>query len=692
MSHLSQGIVPGLRSTRYVYDRAHGLLVRDAWRGDGPNIGDRGGRLTIMFLSMNRSALSIQLLSSIENQLKDFTGEVLIVDNGSDPEELRKLHEARKRFGFCCRIVELGQNFGVAGGRNRGLPHVGTEWLLSLDNDIYFVSNPIRIIQQEIAMLGCHFLNLPLLDRDGQTLFALGGHLYAHARGGDLTVGGGSVYAQQAVTESPAEEPFLSTFLFGGASVLNVETFGRMGGFDEGMFVGFEDIDFSVRLFQAGYKIGNSRALALVHDHPAPQAPQDRDYERQRFSSPLLRKSAEHLERKHGITVWSDSVDQWLATRHRELGIADESVPATAEQAPPASPRVEVVERRPRVALLVDSEGWAFWNISQQVCRHLGSKYDFRVIPVDKIDHVVQTFLMVRDCDIVHVFWREYLRLLLTPHCSDYLRWLGSDFERFRERILSGQVVSACVYDHLYLEPQELSERAAVYRELASIYYVGSRRLYDIYCRAPGYPRPAMVLEDGVDPALFYPMHLDRLESVGERELVVGWTGNSDWGGLAEDYKGVRTLLKPAVEQLRAEGLPIRLQLADRAESPLIPHERMVHYYSGIDLYVCTSLIEGTPNPVLESMACGVPVVSTDVGIVREALGTLQAEFILAERSIECLKAALRRLIAEPDLLSRLSAENLERATSWYWSVKTQGFDRYFQQCLAIKAGLGHKA
>ncbi|WZB73295.1 glycosyltransferase family 4 protein [Achromobacter xylosoxidans] len=42
----------------------------------------------------------------------------------------------------------------------------------------------------------------------------------------------------------------------------------------------------------------------------------------------------------------------------------------------------------------------------------------------------------------------------------------------------------------------------------------------------------------------------------------------------------------------------------------------MPAYYNSLDLYVCPSAIEGTPNPVLEAMACGVPVISTDVGIV----------------------------------------------------------------------------
>ena len=55
---------------------------------------------------------------------------------------------------------------------------------------------------------------------------------------------------------------------------------------------------------------------------------------------------------------------------------------------------------------------------------------------------------------------------------------------------------------------------------------------------------------------------------------------------------------------------------ADR-QIRMIPHDKMAEYYSKIDLYICTSKIEGTPNPVLESMACGVPIISTDVSDIK---------------------------------------------------------------------------
>jgi glycosyltransferase involved in cell wall biosynthesis len=112
----------------------------------------------------------------------------------------------------------------------------------------------------------------------------------------------------------------------------------------------------------------------------------------------------------------------------------------------------------------------------------------------------------------------------------------------------------------------------------------------------------------------------------------------------------------------------------------MIPHNKMVEYYSKIDVLVCSSKCEGTPNPVLEAMACGVPVISTKVGIVPEALGKLQKEYILEERTKECMKEKIIKLLNNCDNISKLSSENLKQIKNWEWKKVCKKMEKFFDE------------
>ena len=60
-------------------------------------------------------------------------------------------------------------------------------------------------------------------------------------------------------------------------------------------------------------------------------------------------------------------------------------------------------------------------------------------------------------------------------------------------------------------------------------------------------------------------------------------------------------------------------------------------FYAGLDIVALTSFNEGTPLSLIEAMANGKPVISTDVGGVPDILGETrekQAEFILRDRGV----------------------------------------------------------
>jgi glycosyltransferase involved in cell wall biosynthesis len=59
-----------------------------------------------------------------------------------------------------------------------------------------------------------------------------------------------------------------------------------------------------------------------------------------------------------------------------------------------------------------------------------------------------------------------------------------------------------------------------------------------------------------------------------------------------------------------------------------VPNSVLKFYYSAADLVILTSFHEGSPNTIKEAMACNCPVVSTDVGDVRELFGDTDGHFI----------------------------------------------------------------
>lgn len=85
-----------------------------------------------------------------------------------------------------------------------------------------------------------------------------------------------------------------------------------------------------------------------------------------------------------------------------------------------------------------------------------------------------------------------------------------------------------------------------------------------------------------------------------------------------------------------------------------------------LDIFCLASDTEQMPLSVLEAMACGLPVVGTDVGDVKEMVAEANKRFIVAPGSADAYTRALRELCADRSLRQELGQANLQRCRELY--------------------------
>jgi glycosyltransferase involved in cell wall biosynthesis len=194
--------------------------------------------------------------------------------------------------------------------------------------------------------------------------------------------------------------------------------------------------------------------------------------------------------------------------------------------------------------------------------------------------------------------------------------------------------------------------------------------------------------ELGLDPALI-PPGIDHdnfrpLDDIEKRDDVVLAIGRSNpLKNLALTIDAWRCLgLRPELWMFGIEP-ELAPDGARYFESPSDPGVNEL--FNQATVFVQTSTHEGFCLPLLEAMAAGTPVVSTDAhgnrDFCRDGVNCL-----LVDADPESVAAALRRLLAEPDLRQRLSEEGMRTAAEYRWERRMDEVDAFYQG-VAERAG-----
>ena len=173
-------------------------------------------------------------------------------------------------------------------------------------------------------------------------------------------------------------------------------------------------------------------------------------------------------------------------------------------------------------------------------------------------------------------------------------------------------------------------------------------------------PGKVVVTPNGVDPAFVPGNPL----SIGTYVLAVG---------AVQPRKNQRAALAAAAAvplplviagPIRDEVLADELRAAGADLRGYVPQEELVGLYQGAACLVQPSRFEGFGLPVLEAMACGVPVVAVDEPALREVAG--DAAVFVGE---DDLVAGVARALEERE---RLVAAGLERVEAFSWRTTAE--------------------
>lgn len=101
----------------------------------------------------------------------------------------------------------------------------------------------------------------------------------------------------------------------------------------------------------------------------------------------------------------------------------------------------------------------------------------------------------------------------------------------------------------------------------------------------------------------------------------------------------------------------------------LVQESKLPALYREAEAMIWPSLYEGFGLPVLESMACGTPVVTSNVTAMPEVAG--DAALLVDPSSVEQMASAVERVLSDTILRQQLQERGLARARQFSWATTT---------------------
>jgi N-acetylglucosaminyl-diphospho-decaprenol L-rhamnosyltransferase len=198
------------------------------------------------------------------------SAEIIVADNGSTDGSVEMVERRYKN----AVLIKNDKNIGIAQARNKAIAQAKGDYLLSLDNDIVFVSGNISDAidymntQNDISLMGFKLLD----DNNKLQMSCRRFPLFVVPVISRLTAlkkipAFDNILRRHLMEEVKHDSIMDVDYVLGACHFIRKKDFELVGGYDGKIFFGPEDIDFALRLKKTGRRCVYYPGIVLQHTH-----------------------------------------------------------------------------------------------------------------------------------------------------------------------------------------------------------------------------------------------------------------------------------------------------------------------------------------------------------------------------------------------------------------------------------------
>lgn len=219
-------------------------------------------KVSIIIVNFKTLQLTINCIESIIDTIQSISYEIIVVDNASNDNSVEYIRQKYPEI----RVVENEENFGFGKANNLGFTFAKGEFLFLLNSDTKVEEDPFPKIfnfMETHKDLSIGIIGTFLIDQQGKYVKS-GGAFYSACKYLKLALFRYAYIPTMEEVDS-SKEFVLVDYVIGADMFMAKKTFEKVNGFDEKIFMYFEDVELCKRIQSIGFQSYVLKAGKIVH-------------------------------------------------------------------------------------------------------------------------------------------------------------------------------------------------------------------------------------------------------------------------------------------------------------------------------------------------------------------------------------------------------------------------------------------